>query len=90
MNIGSGLHLASCRGSENNDILAQNLHVFYPWNGQRYEKFIRKIYTTTKLQLCAALIDDGSVFDHVIEMLKGNCIWAPENKHERLHQFKTY
>ena len=33
LDIGSWLHLPSGRGSENNDILSQNLHVFYPLNG---------------------------------------------------------
>ena len=81
MDIGSGLHLASGRGLENINILTQNLHAFYPPDGQWYENFIRKIYPTTKLQLCADLINDESVFDHVMEMLKGNCILAPTNKH---------
>jgi hypothetical protein len=42
LDIGSGLHLASGRGLENINILTQNLHAFYPSDGQWYENFIRK------------------------------------------------
>jgi hypothetical protein len=33
------------------------------------------------IEFCTHLIDDESVFGYVMEMLKGNCILAPTNKH---------
>ena len=33
------------------------------------------------IELCAHLIDNESVFGHLMEMLKANCILAPTNKH---------